>query len=364
MDATARHDHVEDHVEDHRMTQAWASVVSAALGVLVALGALAVLHQDVLPLQALLVGGFAVLAQNVVRLPWRHLPVYVSVWLDLGVVVATALLAAVAHALTYGVPYMVLRLPELSTLFVGSLVLGVTVGGMAYTHLRLATEVDEQGRRVAELERSSLESRLSALSAQINPHFLFNTLNTLAQVVHEDEDAAEDLVTDLSAMMRMALRSSARRVPLLEELDLVRRLFRIEASRLGERLTWSIEGVQTLDGMEVPVPGLLVQPLVENAIKYAVADRVNGGSVQVEVTVENGFVRVRIDDDGPGLPVDVAKELAAGSLRKRGTEGAGGGLRNCMERLRLAWPNGDANLCCEGGPPGTRLILTLPVEST
>ncbi len=346
------------------MTHAWASVVSAALGVLVALGALAVLHQDFLPLQALLVGGFAVLAQNLVRLPWRHLPVYVSVWLDMGVVISAALLAAVAHALTYGLPYMVLRLPELSTLFVGFLLLGVTVGGMAYTHLRLATEVDTQGRRVAELERTSLESRLSALSAQINPHFLFNTLNTLAQVVHEDEDAAEDLVTDLSAMMRMGLRSSARRVPLVEELDLVRRLLRIEATRLGERLSWSVVGLKKLDGIEILVPGLLVQPLVENAVKYAAADLVNGGRVEVELTIDTEFVRLSIEDDGPGLPAEIATELAAGTLRKRGTEGAGGGLRNCVERIRLAWPQGNASLTRDPNFPGTRLILTIPLEST
>lgn len=346
------------------MTQVWASIASAALGVLAALGALVVLHQSLLPVQALIVGGLAVLALNVIRLSWRHLPVYVSVWLDLGVVVSAALLAAVAHALSYGLPYMVLRLSELSTLFTGALVLGVTVGGMAYTHLRLATEVDAQSRRVAELERTSLQSRLSVLSAQINPHFLFNTLNTLAEVVHEDEDAAEDLVTDLSAMMRMALRSSDRRVPLHEELDVVRRLLRIESSRLTERLSASVYGTDALDGVTCTVPGLLIQPLVENAIKYAVASRASGGTVDVRVTVNHAFARICIEDDGPGLPADVAAELATGTLQKRGTEGAGGGLRNCVERLRLAWPNGDATLTHDRDWPGTRLILTIPLEST
>jgi len=339
------------------------AAATAAAGALVALAAFGALHHQLMPLQALATGGLVAGCVALLRGPWAHLPPFIGLWLDLGVAAAAALLFAAAHALSFGFAFAVLRGPELGMLFGASLTVGLATAGLAYTHLRLAAEVEVQERRLAELERAALRSRLSALSAQINPHFLFNTLNTLAEVVHEDEDAAEELVLDLSAMMRTALRSSAGRVPLADELGLVRRLLRIESARLGDRLDWSIEGEQALESVLVTVPGLLIQPLVENAVKYAAASRAGGGQVRVSVQVEGSRVQIRIADDGPGLPEDVARELAAGELTVRGTEGNGGGLRSCVERLRLTWPDGAARLRHEPEAPGTCLILALPVDA-
>lgn len=328
-----------------------------AVGVSVALAAFGVVHRAVLPGPSLAVGIAAVAAVAFLRQGYRHLPAYVAGWLDLGVAIVSSVLSVVAHAASYGLPYMVLRGGELAALSGGATLLALTVSGLAYTHLRLAAEVAEAQQRIAELQRTALESRLSALSAQINPHFLFNTLNTLAEVVHEDEDAAEDLVTDLAAMMRTGLASASQRVPLATELDTVRRLLRIESARLGERLEWSIEGDSD---PPVSVPGLLVQPLVENAVKYAAAARAEGGRVAVTVQTTE-VVTVIVQDDGPGLPSEIADELEAGEIAIRGTEGSGGGLRNCLERLRLTWPTG-ARLRHDRAAPGTRLILELPVE--
>ncbi|MCB9762798.1 MAG: histidine kinase [Alphaproteobacteria bacterium] len=328
---------------------------AGAVGAGLALAALGVLHHQLLPAQALVVGALAAGSLAVVRAPWAHLPPWIGAWLDLGVVVAAALLASAGHGLTFGLAFVVLRGPELGLLTGAALGVAVATTGLAYTHLRLAAEVEAQARRLAELERAALRSRLSVLSAQINPHFLFNTLNTLAELVHEDEDAAEDMVTDLAAMMRTALRSSTALVPLREELDLVRRLLRIEAARFGDRLDWAIEG----EDAPVQVPGLLIQPLVENAVKHAVAPRPEGGAVRVSVSIVDDRVLVRITDDGPGLPPEVAAELAAGSLSMRGTEGHGGGLRSCVERLRLTW-GGAARLRHDPAVPGTCLILDLP----
>jgi len=212
------------------------------------------------------------------------------------------------------------------------------------------------------LERAALQLRLSALSAQINPHCLFNTLNTLAELVHEDEDAAEDLVTDLSAIMRTALRSSSRHVPLTDELDVVERLLRIESARLGDRLDWRLVVDPALGAARCRVPGLLIQPLVENAVKYAVSQRVTGGHVQITVQVEAPVVRIRIEDDGPGLPEDIVEELKRGEMTPRGTENNGGGLRNCVERLRLTWPDGSATLTHDPQVSGTALIVALPID--
>jgi len=335
---------------------------AAIAGALLALAALAVLHHQLMPLQALTAGGLVALFAVLVRGPWAHLPLYIGLWLDLGVVVGATLLTSAGHALTLGLAFTVLRGPELILLFGASLMVSLVTTGLAYTHLRLSAEVEARERRVAELEQVALRSRLSALSAQINPHFLFNTLNTLAELVHEDEDAAEDMVTDLSAMMRTALRSSSGRVPLSDELALVRRLLRIESARLGDRLDWTIDGEQALASARVSVPGLLIQPLVENAVKYAAAGRSEGGRVHIRVQVEAALVSVRIVDDGPGLPEDIARELAAGEMAVRGTEGSGGGLRSCVERLRLTWPDGAARLRHDPEVPGTCLILDLPID--
>ena len=213
-----------------------------AVGVLVALAAFAVVHRAAMPIESVVVGVATAAIVTGIRQGYAHLPVYVASWLDGGVAIGISVMCVIGHAASYGIPYAVLRSGELAALLGGATLLGLTVSGLAYTHIRLAAEVADAQQRIAELQRAALESRLAALSAQINPHFLFNTLNTLAEVVHEDEDAAEDLVTDLAAMMRSALATADQRVPLAQELDTIRRLLRIESARLGDRLSWSIEG--------------------------------------------------------------------------------------------------------------------------
>jgi LytS/YehU family sensor histidine kinase len=325
----------------------------------VALAALGLLHEDLQPVRAVVCGGLGAAAALTLRPAWTALPPFVSRWLNTGVAVVAALTAAAATGLSLGPAYLVLRWQEVSLLGGAAGLLGVAVATLAYTHHRLATEVALQAARLAESQRLALESRLAALSAQINPHFLFNTLNTLAELIHEDEDRAEDLVTDLAAMMRYALESSAGRVPLTDELDVVRKLLRIEQARLGDRLRWTVEA--TGDLSDVLIPGLLVQPLVENAVRHAIATRLEGGRVDVTATRDGRTVRVVVADDGPGLPPSVSAALLDPASRPSGgTGGAGGGLRNTAERARLAWPDGRAHLSSEPAPTGTRLVLVLP----
>jgi len=334
---------------------------AAGLGALLAVLALGIVHHELLVGPALAVGLLAAAATQLLRGTWSHLPLYIGAWLDLGVVVSVSLLAAVGHALADGLAFTVLRASELAMLTAASLLVALATTGLAYTHLRLAREIEDQQQQTAELQRAALQSRLAALSAQIHPHFLFNTLNTLAELVHEDEDAAEDLVTDLSAMMRTALRSSTGLVPLADELDVVRRLLRIESARLGDRLEWSIEN-NLPDGIEVEVPGLSIQPLVENAVKYAAAARTQGGRVVVGVSLVDEAVQVRVHDNGPGLPDAIARAIATGVQvpTHTGTEGHGGGLWNCRERLRLTWPDRPTALRHLPEETGTCLLLRLP----
>ena len=288
----------------------------AALGSLAAVSALGFLYRALLPYEAAATAAFGVAGAWGLRRAWSHLPRFVGAWLDAGVVLTVTLVAVLATVANHGVALLVLRWPEVVALGLLATVLGTAVASLAYTHHRLAADVAAQADRVAAMRRSALQSRLIALSAQINPHFLFNTLNTLAELVHEDEDRAEDMITDLAAMMRYALRSSASRVTLAEELAVVRRLLRIEAERLQDRLIWSVEAD---DGaLDAEIPGLLVQPLVENAVKHGVASRPEGGTVTVRAIREDDRVVVVVHDDGPGLPDEVAGALEASG---RGTEG-------------------------------------------
>ncbi len=337
---------------------------AAALGGLAAwslgtaLLALAFLHGDLRPGQAALCGAFGWVAAVGLAPTWSELPSFVTGWLAAGVATVVALLGVAATGLGSGIAYAVLRGPELAATVVAAGMVGSLVVVLGYTHRRLAREVAGQAARVARLRERALESHLKALTAQINPHFLFNTLNTLAELVHEDADTAEEHVTDLAHMMRYALRSTSRWVPLGEEMDVVRRFFRLEGMRLGSRLTWTVE--VDVDAADVRVPGLLVQPIVENAVRHGVSVRPEGGRVSVRASRRAGRLRIAVEDDGPGLPEEVAQQLHAAG---RGTEGAGGGLYTTAERVRLAWSEGGASMAVEPGDGGrgTRIVLDLPV---
>lgn len=329
-------------------------------GAVAALLALAWLHQDLQPDVALLCAIVAWGGAVAVRGAWRHLPQFVTGWLDGGVVVVIALLGAGATLGVEGVPYLVLRWRELAVVSVAAGLAGTAVSVLAYTHHRLAGEVESHVERNAELRRQSLERHFAALSAQVNPHFLFNTLNTLAEVVHEDADLAEELITDLAGLMRFTLESSTKWVTLGDELTLVRRLLRLEEARLPDRLTWSVS-VSDDALLEVPIPGLLIQPLVENAVHHGIVPRPEGGRVEIVVTRVDDRVRVQVTDDGAGIPDDVVKRLHEPG---RGTAGAGGGLYNAAERTRLAWSAPLATLSVAPTDVGTTLILEFPAGAS
>ena len=179
----------------------------------------------------------------------------------------------------------------------------------------------ERAQMVEKIRAELAEAELRALRAQINPHFLFNTLNSIAALIHENPTAAEDVTTRLADVFRYVLHASEReRVPLGEELAFLRSYLEIERVRLGDRLR--IE--EAIDpGVEsIPVPSLLLQPLVENAVLHGVAPRAEGGTIRVSARRAGETLEVEITDDGPGL------NSAAPGLER------GFGLRSVRERLR------------------------------
>ncbi len=274
------------------------------------------------------------------------------------------LLACWSTMLSHSLPYWILKWQEQAMLGGGSILLGAGLVSLVYTHGRMAKEIEDREAGLAALREAALQARLRALTAQINPHFLFNALNVLAELAHEDAEATERLVTDLAWLLRYTLKSSAdSTVPLGQELEAIERYLRIEQARLGDRLIVEIDVADDL--LELSIPGLTLQPLVENAIKYAASTRAGTAVVSVDAELQGDLLRIWVEDNGPGLPEDVRLSLEApllplgGPRGERGTGGAGGGLANVQQRLALIY-RGAGRVVAEDTEQGCRLRLEVP----
>jgi signal transduction histidine kinase len=188
--------------------------------------------------------------------------------------------------------------------------------------------IDWYVREQYRANEARISSELSALRAQINPHFLFNAMNTIAALVRKDAGKAEDVVLDLADVFRYILQSSKKAmVPLSEEIDLVRMYLNIEKARFGERLVIDIKTDDT--AARFLVPSLLLQPLVENAIKHSVARAEGLHTVHILAEGETpNKVHIRISDTGPGFAGnDIQLFLNKGT-----------GLTNVKKLLELSFP--------------------------
>ena len=172
------------------------------------------------------------------------------------------------------------------------------VGSMLGSRERLARQQAETAR----LNEQLSQAQLNALRRQIEPHFLFNTLNGIAGLVREKRnDAAVDMIAGLSDFLRRVVEESGRQqVPLAEELDFAQKYLDIQQVRFAERLQVSLDVPSEL--FPAQVPSLILQPMVENAIKHGIAKRVQGGAIRIAASRSNGRLTLRVYNDGPGLP--------------------------------------------------------------
>lgn len=204
-----------------------------------------------------------------------------------------------------------------------------------------------RGRAVERVRAELAQAELRALRAQINPHFLFNTLNSIACLIAENPRAAEETTTRLAEIFRYALAASERdQARLADELEFLRSYLEIERTRFGSRLRLEEAIEPGLDA--VPVPSLLLQPLVENAVRYAVAPRPEGGTVRLSARRDAGRLVVEVSDDGPGFDGDAMPS------------GEGFGLHSVRERLRAAGLL-DALVIESAAGRGTRVRISLPI---
>ena len=218
------------------------------------------------------------------------------------------------------------------------------VVGVAHA-LIYAARYRQRESEVTALRASLSEARLQALSAQLNPHFLFNTLNTIAEMVHHDAAAADRMLVGLSTLLRRSLSGTAeQQVPLVEELATLEQYLDIQKVRFGARLQTAFDIADECRGANVPF--LVLQPLMENAIVHAIARCIDGGRVSVSAHRDGQRLLLAVEDTG-----------GAASVRPGGN---GVGLRNTEDRLRCLY-GAAASLNLERtAAGGTRVTLTLP----
>ncbi len=209
----------------------------------------------------------------------------------------------------------------------------------------------EERLRASEIEARLAQAELSALRMQLQPHFLFNTLNTIAALMREDVDLADRMLVRLSELLRIVLeRHGGAEVSLKEELDFVERYLEIERIRFQDRLTVVYDIAP--DTLEAKAPNLILQPLVENAIKHGIAPLEQGGSIKVTSERVNETLVITVSDTGPGF-ADGWNERSAMRV----------GLSNTRERLKQMYGDRQLFEVIGDDADGARVRLVIPFHT-
>ncbi len=230
--------------------------------------------------------------------------------------------------------------PVLAGLYV-STYLCITIPLKVWNSTRTEAKLEEQ-------QRLLMEARLQALTSQINPHFLFNTLNSISTLIRINPEQARSMVTRLARIMRQRLRNQEHFAPLREELNFIEDYLSIEVMRFGDKLRF-LKHIDPL-ASDMLVPSMLLQPLVENSIKHGISGKIDGGTITLRAKRTNDRLVIEVEDDGVGIP-----EAELSNILDKGI-----GVTNVKERLKVLY-NQDYRMLIDSQPGrGTRIEIELP----
>jgi two-component system LytT family sensor kinase len=207
-------------------------------------------------------------------------------------------------------------------------------------------------KKLEEQERLLVEARLAALTSQINPHFLFNTLNSVSSLIRTDPNQARVMVFKLSKVLRRLLRKHENFSVLRDELSFIEDYLSIEVVRFGEKLRFEKDAAD--DTLDMLVPSMLLQPLVENSIKHGLSNKVQGGTIRIRTHRGDSKLHLLVEDDGVGIP-----EAKLATLLEQGI-----GVSNVNERLKVLFGN-QYRMWIDSQPDrGTRVQIEMPELQT
>jgi len=238
---------------------------------------------------------------------------------------------------------------EYSSFFAQIVLLGLLFGAViSYVYFSIAKISEEKVRRL-DMEKSSVETELKLLQSQMEPHFLFNTLSNVLGLMDSDRDKARRMLESFTAFLRASFMTARHRtVTLAQEMDVVKNYLDVFSVRMGERLAYRIDIPDSL--RHFLIPPLLIQPLVENAVKHGLEPAIGGGEVLLEAVRDKDMVRITVTDTGTGIDA------------KKG--GNNVGLGNIRKRLELMYGDQGRLILEENKPRGLKVTIQIPYEAS
>lgn len=220
---------------------------------------------------------------------------------------------ALGNSVTDLLNHHVYQIPRMGVFVIAN---GVWWGSILY----FATRFFESRKKIAKEKAYRKQAQLESLRYQLNPHFMFNSLNTISAYIHTNPNLADEVLHELADILRYSLDTAAKqRVPLEQELDIINKYLNIEKARFGDNLTINIDIEETLKN--ISVPPLLIQPVIENAIKHNQSHQQL--TINLSIKSDNNKMYIEINDNGKGFPEDVLKQGF----------GQGIGMKNLKERV-------------------------------
>ncbi|WP_308644224.1 histidine kinase [Oceanotoga sp.] len=232
-------------------------------------------------------------------------------------------------------------------LLISNMILLITAFFMIYVYRKLKKEIEIKIKENEKLNQLKLESELAALQSKINPHFLFNTLNTIIDLVYTSPEKVEEMIINLSSIYRKILYSSETELYTLDqELELVKKYLDIEKVRLGERLEYTIKVEDNLKNFKIPP--LIIEPIVENSIIHGISKKIGIGHINIEVFKENKKLKILIKDDGIGFKSENIK--------------FGFGVTSVKERLKILYSNESSFKILKNEDYGITVSISIPYK--